>query len=85
MKVIWKYEIPIAEQFSLAIPQYGEILSVQLQNNKPKMWVVVDSDEETIVRTFQLVGTGNKEIKNGMLYIGTFQMPPYVWHLYEGK
>jgi len=84
--VIWKYEIPIQDDFTLELPDESEVLHVALQNGKPYAWVLLhDINAPKKERMFHIIGTGNPfdEKEGYMMYIGTFQMPPFVWHLWE--
>ncbi len=82
-KAIWKYEVLIKESFSLDLPEGAEVLSVQVQYKKPYMWIELIPGEKHTTRAFKIVGTGHQKITDNMKHIGTFQMFPYVWHLYE--
>lgn len=83
-KVIWKYAFDFgATQHS--IPVAGKILDVQVQGGVPCMWVEVSPDSEREYRWFHIVGTGHQEILAGWDHVGTFQSPPFVWHVYEDR
>jgi len=82
---IFKYEIPIKDTFNLELPAHSKILSLQLQNEKPYIWVLHDENKVLKHRYFTIVGTGH-EIEyhpDVMIYIGTIQMGSLVWHLFE--
>jgi hypothetical protein len=86
--VIWKYEFEIADEFTLEFPEESEVLHVNMQHNKPCMWVLHhDINAPKQKRTFHIVGTGHHfdEEKGYMMYIGTFQMMGgmLIWHLWE--
>lgn len=82
MKQIWKYDV---HDGSIRMPIGAKILSVQLQNNRPMMWAIVDPNAETEIRKFEIVGTGMgfNDTNYMYTYIGTFQDNPFVWHLFE--
>lgn len=80
MKQIWKYDV---DEGSIRMPIGAKILSLQLQNNRPKMWAVVDPNAGTEMRTFEIVGTGIDFDDTDFTFIGTFQVNPFVWHLFE--
>lgn len=82
---IFKYEIPIEEKFYLELPSHSKILSFQIQNEKPYIWVLLDENKILKHRYFNIVGTGNdfEFYPNTMIYIGTIQIEPMVWHLFE--
>jgi len=58
MKTIWKYTLsPDDSEFEM--PKDAVVLSVQVQNNEPQLWVLVDPDAEKEKRTFRIYGTGH--------------------------
>ena len=91
---IWKYSIEEAA-FSgdgavISMPPEAEVLTMQLQNDKPTIWVMFDERNTTrrVERRFRIFGTSNPiELETGKRrkYIGTFQMygGRFVWHLFE--
>jgi hypothetical protein len=81
-KQIWKY--PLNGIISnVEIPMDAEILTVQLQNGQPTIWALVNPKNELESRNFTIVGTGNPFDDTNHQYIGTFQIEPFVWHLFE--
>lgn len=84
---IFKYEISIKEKFDLELPSHSKILSFQLQNGKPYIWVLLDENKVLKHRYFTIVGTGHEFDYHPdiMKYIGTIQMNQgaLVWHLFE--
>jgi len=90
MKTIYKYEVPILDQFQKYLPKGAVILSFQTQNGVPVIWAKIDTLAEVEERNFRLFGTGHpiKDIPKDadLHYIGTTQQstnPPLVWHLFE--
>ena len=79
MKTIWKYQIGMAS--TLEVPKDAKLLAVQTQNEEPCLWFEVDPNNEKEPRKFHVIGTGH-EVR-GNKYLGTFQSPPFVWHVYE--
>jgi len=87
-KVIWKFPLELTEIQEFPMPKDAQVLTLQMQNGIPCLWFMVGQDaSETQTRTFEIHGTGNpfvleeKGVERG--YIGTFQQPPYVWHVFE--
>lgn len=84
VRKIYKYQIPPVDiKFKMKIP--GRILTVQLQNGRPMIWAEVNTEidlEEIKERSFEIYGTGT-EIDYDMIYVGTYQMEEFVFHLYE--
>lgn len=88
MKRIFKYEIPITDEFELELPRGVQILTFQAQYNKPVIWAIIDPEEDTFEKvSFKLFGTGHPIPKdaNSFSYIGTAQMAngQLVWHLFK--
>lgn len=81
MKTIWKFDIPIQDDFSLLIPKGAEILNVDLQNGEPKLWALVDSEAPQEEHHF--VGKGENNVN--LRYIGTVVMleGKFVYHVFE--
>jgi len=83
-KVIYKFPIvDITIDNYLSLPKGASILTIQLQGVTPMMWMLVDPDAKIEQRRFRVVGTGHQTIEDNMVYIGTWQDAPYVWHLFE--
>lgn len=86
MKTIWKYEVPVQDEFVVPLPGRAEVLSVGVQYDKPQMWVLVDPNERRVPRTFSVVGTGHPVDLNRVgRFIGTFQLMDgvFIGHLFE--
>jgi hypothetical protein len=84
---IWKYEIPIKDNFTLEIPKDSKILSFQVQDDSPKIWALVEEELEKETREFKLLGTGlsfKKEELNDYKFVGTIVMynGSFVLHLF---
>ena len=89
MKTIWKYKIPLEDKFSLELPKDAVILTVQIQQGVPQLWVMVNTENEVEKRYFWLQGTGQEiyETDRVMKYINTFQLygSALILHLFEVK
>jgi hypothetical protein len=86
MRTVYKYPFQVADRFTLELPEDFWPLSVQVQDGVPCLWVLMDTEKPRATFTFSVFGTG-RPIRKGLDidgYIGTFQMPPFVWHLFEG-
>ena len=81
-KTIHKYPVEMASYIQV-LPKGAEVLCVQMQNGAPYMWVRVDAHAEEEERRFAIFGTGWAGTPPKSQYIGTFQEPPFVWHLFE--
>lgn len=89
MLTIYKYPIPIEDNFTISLDRNAKVLCVQTQNDKPFIWVMLDDKEPIKVeKEFWLRGTGHdcEEVQpyTGVKYVGTFQMRngTIVFHLF---
>lgn len=86
MQTIYKYTVEIEDDQVIEIPKGGVILSVQMQDGLPRIWVQVDTGNLVEDRYFAVFGTGQPIADNiHYVYIGTFQMQAgaLVFHLFE--
>lgn len=88
MKTIYKYELLPDDKnpFEIKMPKGAEILTVQSQNGNAQIWAVVNTDSEMESRFFETFGTGHEMPDDRGVdrkYIGTFQLPPLVFHVFE--
>ena len=80
---IYKYPITAGDVQRISIPGYLQTLCVQLQEGVPYIWVLCYPNGPITVRTFRLYGTGFPGVMG--IYVGTFQLEPFVWHLFEDR
>jgi hypothetical protein len=82
---IWKYPIPITDEFEIELPRNALVLCVQMQLDTPCIWVKTSGNDDKEKRKFAIIGTGNPFDAYGLVYVGTFQqyMGALVWHLFE--
>lgn len=76
MKTIWKYTLDVEDKQFIAVPLNTELLSVQVQNEEPQLWALVDENEISRVNAKIIIhGTGHpaNDIE-GMKFLGTFQL-----------
>ena len=89
MSAIWKFDLVPNPEDGIAVvsmPAGSNVLTVQAQDNVPRVWVVVDPAAPTVQRRFQLIATGQTfDSKPSHKYVGTFQLyeGTYVFHLFE--
>lgn len=96
MKTIWKYPLEIKDEQVISVPilKTGpytcldikkQILKLDIQNNIPCLWIMVDSEE--IKRDIKIIfcGTGIKCYEKVDNYIDSFQMKDFVFHVFIGK
>jgi len=87
MKAIWKYQIPLKTSFEIQMPLNSDILHLQMQNDKPCLWVKVNPyEKETELHHFVFITTGLKEEEENLKnYLGTIMFSNLVYHLFEIK
>ena len=84
MTTIHKYDLPIADEVFVDMPEGASVLCVQMQDGLPRLWAVVETTLPMKPRHFRVFGTGNPITKFLMgRYIGTVQDGLWVWHVYE--
>ena len=72
---IYKYPIPIEDDFALSLPDGAQVLDVQTQYGQPQLWALVDPEAPMRERQFILRGTGH-DIHyplSALIHCGTFQ------------
>ena len=86
--VIWKYPIPMLDEFSLPLPGDARVLSVQMQDGAIQLWALVQPKAAARARRFRMIGTGHpiaaaEEAR--LAFVGTFQLSggALVFHLFE--
>jgi hypothetical protein len=57
-KVIYKYQMPIKESFTMKLPFYAKIIRVDAQDGYFWMWVLVDTKNDIEERYFGAYKTG---------------------------
>lgn len=85
--VVYKYDVAIDDEFELDLPSGSHVLTVQMQHDKPRMWVRHPIKCGTFAKhRFRLAGTGHT-ISGSWSYVGSFQMHQgaIVLHLFEAK
>ena len=84
MKTIWKFELQPGTT-AMNLHKGAEILTIQTQRETPCMWVLLDPEEPTEKRYFEIFGTGHTMPEGDRKYINTFQLSggSLVLHLFE--
>lgn len=83
---IYKYPVNQPKGYiSIEMPKGAKILTVQVQNEVPCIWALVDPNAAPEIRCFRIYGTGHMVEHENMPYIGTFQLLEgrLVFHLFE--
>jgi len=81
MKTVYKYTLH-SKDCTLQLPKGAEILTVQLQNEIPTLWALVNPMTVTEERHICIVGTG-WDVEDNMKYITTYMDGYFVWHVFE--
>jgi hypothetical protein len=81
MKTIYKYPLH-SQDCTLQLPKGAELLTVQLQNQIPTLWALVNPMTVTEERHICIVGTG-WDVEDNMKYITTYMDGYFVWHVFE--
>lgn len=89
MEKIFKYPIEITDKQIFPMPLGAKILTVQVQNENPCIWAMVDPDAQTEEVAIRVHGTGHPIYDSSNLeYIGTFQSMygvNLVFHVFKEK
>src|SRR5437867_4021758 len=85
-QTVFKYPLPMQDDFTLELPEGAEPLSVQVQRGQPCLWTLVDPSRSLQTRSFHMAGTGHP-INNPdrLRFIDTFQIEGgmLVFHVFE--
>lgn len=57
-KIIFKYQMPVLERFSMELPKGAEIIRMEDQGGMFWLWAVVDTNEPDEKREFMAFKTG---------------------------
>ena len=84
---VWKFRIPYPDgEPQIRMPEGARVLHVGEQDNEPTLWALVTPDNKMVERKFQFRGTGHDVYDvppEGVTYLGTCFIGPFVWHLFE--
>lgn len=86
---IFKYPLTLSDWQELTLPIGAEILSIQVQNELPYLWVLVDPNEVNFeTRQIEVYGTGHiigYDMGVERKHLSTFQMygGDLVFHAFE--
>ena len=87
MKTIHKYPLQVKQETLIPMNEHAQILTVQMQNQVPCLWVLTDTEKPLVTKAIELYGTGHDvpDSDTARTYIGTFQMHggSLVFHVFE--
>jgi hypothetical protein len=81
--IVYKYTFAVDYRISIQMPADAKILMIDVQFGVPCMWALVDPAKPMVQREFLIVGTGHPVPPSGNRHVGSFQQPPFVWHVFE--
>lgn len=84
MQTIWKFLV--TAKTVIELPKDAQPLTVQVQHDKPQLWVLLDPKAPRIPRVFYTFGTGQDiDIPTPLRYIATWQLQErgLVFHTFE--
>jgi hypothetical protein len=85
---VWKFPINIVDDQQIEMPEHAQILHVGGQDGRLCLWVRVNPANAKVARRISVRGTGHT-IEKGQLapangfYLGSAQVGPFVWHVFE--
>lgn len=89
MRKIYKYPVPITDDFDLELPIRAKILHFGDQSQSLYIWALIDPDAKTEIRHFRLAGTGHPidEPGGALDHVGCVvgHKGMFVWNLFERK
>ena len=88
MITIWKFQLMFIDQQVLRVPMGAHVLSVQIQNGIPCLWIVVDDTRPHVERVVYTFGTGhhlNIEMSKPFDFVGTYQLDDFVGHVFVSR
>ena len=87
MYKVFKYPVPLVDEFLVELPVGAKILKIECQCDEPFIWALVNPENQTEKRKFRIAGTGHpiNEHLNKLEHVDTFQWADgmFVWHIFE--
>lgn len=80
---VWKYELELTDEQAVSMPEGAVLRHVGVQRGALCLWAEVDPAARRVPRYLSVVGTGNPMLDGRLAHVGTAQMDPFVWHVYE--
>lgn len=84
MKTIYKYELPALGDTTTIKGRFTNLLTLQLQNYKPYIWMEIDTEHPEIELSITAVGTGQPLdlLRDEWYYIDSIMDGPFMCHYY---
>ena len=85
MRTIWKFPVELKDTFVVQVPAGATVLSVQMQQGRAMLWMLVNPEAPRSEAIFAVHGTGHPVPDDGRRFLGTFQVPEHhlVFHVFE--
>ncbi|NJO87734.1 MAG: ADP-ribosylglycohydrolase family protein [Chloroflexia bacterium] len=85
MQTVWKFTISTKKHQQIEMPLNSHIIKGDVQNDKPVIWVLVNTENPNEKRNFELVATGSEIKGKDFRYVCSFNFSEgrYVQHLFE--
>lgn len=88
--IIFKYLIEPGDKLGIEMPEGAVLLSVEIIDDQPYLYALVDQNSPKVARHFRLIPTGIEieDRPRDLAHIATFQIKhegvrPLVFHLFE--
>lgn len=84
MTSIFKYPLDLEGRQIVLLPEGAKILHANMQQGKPYLWAIVDTDKEDESRAIRIYGTGHQiQQPEKLVFINTILDHQFVWHVFE--
>ena len=84
--IIYKYPLKVVPKQLIVIQEDWLPLSLQIQNDIPILWALIDPANPIENREIIMVGTGTSfNLNDDIIHLGTVQIGRYVWHYFMGE
>ena len=87
MTAVFKYQMPIEDEFAIPMPAGAKVLHVDVQNGMPHIWALVDPANDLRAYNFCVRGTGHPFRGNEGDHVGTVMLHAgaLVFHVFEAQ
>ena len=85
-KTIWKFPLEITDEQEVEIPTPFRLLTIQLQNDKPCLWAIVEPEGPKEKVRILCIGTGHPIDEELGYHLGTIQLynGQLIFHFFRG-
>lgn len=82
---IWKFPVLVTDAQVVIMPRGAQFLTLQVQNEEPCLWAMVDPELPKEKRYLLTIGTGSNFPPVIDKYVGTYQLDggALVFHVFE--